>query len=116
MCDGNDKEAVAIIQYPGERVIPSRERCHQRKKATGFHDRYAWLAVGTGVQVPNSQEKKGHVQGEEEPEESDGGAEGAEDKEEGENEPALERRNVSTSCQFTGRTSIGKIPRSDCRG
>lgn len=86
--DGDDEEAVGAVQDTGQSVVPSSEGSQQTEETTSLLD----LGVGGAVhalEVGDTQQQEGQVQEEEEQEEGHGRAQGAEDHEGGEDEPAL---------------------------
>lgn len=89
MGDGDDEEAVAGVGDTGQGVVPGGEGGQETEETAGLLD----LEVGEtvlGEQVGDTQEQEGQIQEEEQQEEGDGRLEGAQDQDEGEDEPALE--------------------------
>ena len=89
MSDGDDEEAVASIGDTSEGIVPGSESSQETEQTTGLLDVGVGVAVRTALQVGNTKQEEGQVQGEEEHEEGDGGLEGAEQHDGGENKPAL---------------------------
>ena len=87
--DGNDEEAIAVISKTSEGVVPGGEGSHETEEATGHLNVLVRVAVGTALQVADTEQEEGQVQGEEQEEEGDGRLEGAEQHDGGEDEPAL---------------------------
>lgn len=84
----DDEEAVAGVGDTGQGVVPGSEGGQETEETAGLLD----LEVGEtvlGAQVRDTEEQEGQIQEEEEQEEGDGGLEGAQDQDEGEDEPAL---------------------------
>lgn len=91
MSDGDDEEAVASIGDTCEGIVPGSESSQETEETTGLLDVGVGVAVRTTLQVGNTEQEEGQVQGEEQQEEGDGGLEGAEQHDGGEDEPALLR-------------------------
>lgn len=89
MSDGDDEEAVASIGDTGEGIVPGGESSQETEETTGLLDVGVGVAVGTALQVCDTEQEEGQIQGEEQQEEGDGGLEGAEQHDGGEDEPAL---------------------------
>lgn len=87
--DRDDEEAVASIGDTSEGIIPCRESSQETEETTGLLDVGVGVAVRTALQVGNTEQEEGQVQGEEQQEEGDGGLEGAEQHDGSEDEPAL---------------------------
>ena len=87
--DGDDEEAVASIGDTSEGIVPSGESSEETEETTGLLDVGVGVAVGTALQVGDTEQEEGEVQGEEQHEEGDGGLESAEQQDGGEDEPAL---------------------------
>lgn len=86
--DWNDKEAVCIICNAGQRVVPCEE-CREEAEVTScFVASRVWTG-SRGIEISNTEQKKGKVQGEEEEEEGEGRLERAEKENGGEDEPTL---------------------------
>ena len=85
----NDKEAITIIGDTGESIIPSSKGSEKTEEAAGLDDGRVRGASGVAVEIADAEEEEGEVEGEEEDEEGDGTAEGGEEEDGGEDEPAL---------------------------
>ena len=70
--DGDDEEAVAIIGDTSEGIVPGSESSQETEETTGLLDVGVGVAVRTALQVGNTEQEEGQVQGEEEHEEGDG--------------------------------------------
>lgn len=107
--DGNDEEAVAGVGNTGKGVVPGHESRQQTEQTTGLLD----LEVGEtvlGQQVGDAEQEEGQVQEKEKQEEGDGGLQGAEDQNEGEDEPALGNvRDVLLSCDGSRWTRVPRL-------
>lgn len=88
MSNGDDEEAVAGIGDTGKGIVPGQESSEKGKEAAGLDDAGGGRAISAN-KVTNTEQEEGHVQSEEEGEESHGGAEGTDQQDEGEDEPAL---------------------------
>ncbi len=88
MGDRDDEEAVRGIGNTGEGVVPGQERCENAEGATSTSEADRRRAIVEN-QVAQTQEEEGEVQGEEQEEEGHGGLQRADEKDEGEDEPAL---------------------------
>lgn len=88
MSNRNDEEAVAGIGNTGQGIVPGQESSEKSKEASCLDDAGGWGAVSAN-KVADTEQEEGHVQAEEEGEECHGGAEGADQQDEGEDEPAL---------------------------
>lgn len=69
---------VRVVGNPSQSVIPSQECREQREKAAGLEDRWVWRTRGVTMEVADPEEHECHVQREEEREEGDCRAQGAE--------------------------------------
>lgn len=85
----NPHKTITIIRQPSQANIPRLERREQRKQPTGLDNRLIgrWRAIA--VDVSDSQEQEGNVDGDEDAAKDEGGFQCAKDEEEGEDEPAL---------------------------
>ena len=91
MGDGDDEEAVGVVGDTGEGVVPGGEGGEQAEEAAGLDDGRVGLALGVAVDVADTEQQEGQVEEEEEQEEGHGGAQGAEEQDRGEDEPALDK-------------------------
>ena len=69
--DGTGDSPVGVVQYTCQSIVPSQERCEKAKESSGLDD---WRIGRTGrvaAEIANAQQKKGHIESEEEQEESD---------------------------------------------
>lgn len=78
MSDGDDEEAVASIGDTSEGIVPSGESSQETEETSGLLDIGVGVTVGTALQVGDTEQEEGQVQGEEQQEEGDGGPESAE--------------------------------------
>jgi len=86
--NGNDEERVASIGDTGQSVVPGSKCSKDAECATRFDA--AGVGVTAGVaEVADAEEEEGQVQSEEEEEEGHSGFEGADQEDEGKDEPAL---------------------------
>lgn len=85
----NREETVAVICQPSERDVPRQESSQQREQPTGLDDGGVGHGGAVAVDVADTQEEEGDIDGDEDGGEGEGGFEGADDEEEGEDEPAL---------------------------
>jgi len=83
--DGDDEEGIAAVGDTGESVVPRGEGGEDTEDTTSLDAGF----VGA-VKVANAEHEEGQVEHEEEEEEGYGGAERADEQEEGEDEPALD--------------------------
>lgn len=88
MSNRNDEEAVAGIGNTGQGIVPGQESSENGKDASCLDDAGSGGAVSAD-KVADTEQEEGQVQGEEEREEGHGGAEGADQQDGGEDEPAL---------------------------
>lgn len=89
MSNRYDEEAVAVVGQTGEGVVPGGERGQETEETTGHEDGLVGLVVGVPLDVTDTEQEEAQVEEEEQQEEGDGGAEGAEEQDGGEDEPAL---------------------------
>ena len=94
---------VRIICDTSQSIVPSQERCQQSEETASLHDVQVGRALGGALQVGDAEEEEGHIKGEEEREEGDGRAEGAEDEEGCEDKPALVKGKEGFSYGFKGK-------------
>lgn len=87
--DGDDEEAVTGIGDTSKGIVPGGESSQETEETTGLLDVGVGVAVGTALQVGNTEQEESQVQGEEQHEEGDGGLQSAEQHDGGEDEPAL---------------------------
>jgi hypothetical protein len=83
---GDDEERVRVVRNTGESVVPRHEGREETEVSTGGVD----LGRLGELELANGQHQEGQVEEEEEQEEGDGGAQGAEQEDGGEDEPAGE--------------------------
>lgn len=88
MSNRNDEEAVAGIGNTGQGIVPGHESSEKGKETASLDDAGGGGAVSAN-KVADTEQEEGQVQGEEEGEEGHGGAEGADQQDSGEDEPAL---------------------------
>lgn len=93
MSNRNDEEAVARVRDTSESVVPGQECGEKSEETPCFDDALGWSATGV-LEEANAEKEEGHVEGEEEEEESDGGLQGADKEDRGKDEPALTRELV----------------------
>lgn len=77
----NEEERVAWVSDTGEGVIPGQERGEEGEDTSGFDAAAVGRAAGV-LKVADAKKEEGHVQHEEQKEESNGRAQSAEQQEE----------------------------------
>ena len=87
--DRNPEETVRIIGQPSQTHIPRLKSRQQRKEPAGFDHGMVGLGRAVAVDVPDAQQQKGEIDGDEDSAEDKGGFQRAQDQHEGEDEPAL---------------------------
>lgn len=90
--NGDDEEAVAVVGKTSQGVVPGGKSCQETEETTCLLDLGVGVAGTIVVKVAETQEEEGQIQSEEQDEESNGGAEGAEDQNGGEDEPAKQEK------------------------
>lgn len=90
----NREETVTVIRQPSERDIPRQKSSQQREQTASFDDGGIGHGGAVAVNVADTQEEEGDVDGDKNGGEGEGGFEAAEDEEEGEDEPALHSINL----------------------
>lgn len=88
------EEAVGVVGNTGQGVVPGGKGRHETEETTGHDDGRVGLALGVTVDVPNTQQQEGQVQEEEQQEEGHRRSQGAEEKDSGEDEPALKLKSA----------------------
>lgn len=89
--DRDDEEAVAVIGQTCEGVVPGGESAQKTEEAAGLDDGRVGFVVGVALDVSDTEQKEGYVEGEKDGEEGHGGLEGTEEQDGRKDEPALER-------------------------
>ena len=89
----HNEEAVARVRNASQRIIPSR-KCRKDTKSTTRTQAANLRSLRGVLKVGNAQHKESHIEGEEQEEEGDGRFQGAEEQDESEDEPTLEKSYV----------------------
>jgi hypothetical protein len=111
MCHRDDEEAVARIRNTRQGIIPREERSEESEVAASL-DAASIGAFGIVMQVADTQQEEGHVQGEKEEEEGDGRFERAEKEDRCEDEPSLDLLLVWVPPRRTGSRSPSRRDRT----